>query len=124
MGELINKPDQKQFRQKLRRQATPAENMLWKLLKNKQVGGLKFRRQHGVGPFILDFYCPEIRLAIELDGEPHNKQEEYDDIRSEYLYREAKITVLRFENRMAFINPSSIIDGILEFKEKNRGSVD
>jgi len=116
MTKLMNDPESKPLRKELRKQTTAAEGTLWKLLKNKQVGNLRFRRQHGVGPFILDFYCPEIRLAIELDGEVHVGQEEYDNSRSEYLSQKAGITVLRFENKLVFIHPESIVDSILEFK--------
>ena len=58
---------------RLRRERTDAERTLWQRLRGKQLGGLKFRRQHVVGPWILDFYCPECRLAVELDGGQHNE---------------------------------------------------
>jgi very-short-patch-repair endonuclease len=67
-----NRPELKEVRKKLRNQATPAEAALWKLLSGKKCGGLKFRRQHSVGPYILDFYCPEAKLAIEVDGNAHD----------------------------------------------------
>ena len=58
-------------RKSLRKKLTAAEATLWNLLKGKQLEGRKFRRQHSVGKYILDFYCPSERLAIELDGEHH-----------------------------------------------------
>ena len=58
-------------RKKLRNALTPAEAFLWTQLKKGQLSGKKFRRQYGVGPYILDFYCPEFRLAVEVDGAPH-----------------------------------------------------
>ena len=61
----------KPLRQELRTNATPAEKLLWQYLKEKQISNYKFQRQHGVGPYILDFYCPVLRLGIELDGNVH-----------------------------------------------------
>src|SRR5687768_374142 len=66
-----NLPDKKTLRQKLRHNATPAEKALWRSLRNSGIGA-KFRRQHGVGPYVLDFYCPEHKLAIEIEGSVHN----------------------------------------------------
>ena len=105
----MNISTQKEKRNQLRRHATAAEATLWKLLKGKSIKELKFRRQHGVGPYILDFYCPEIKLCIELDGEVHTNTKEYDEIRTEYLKKIAGIQVLRFENRVVFQNPESIL---------------
>ena len=62
--------DAKIKRNSLRNNSTAAESTLWKVLRNKQIEGLRFRRQHSIGPYIMDFYCPEIKLCIELDGEP------------------------------------------------------
>ena len=63
-----NLSEQKEFRRDLRKGMTSAEVVLWKMLSGRRLEGLKFRRQFGVGPYVLDFYCPELRLAIELDG--------------------------------------------------------
>ena len=82
--------------------------------KEKQIDNYRFRRQHGVGPYILDFYCPQIKLAIELDGEVHNRQQDYDEQRSYFLNRVEDIEVLRFENRTVFENPEQIIREIEE----------
>jgi len=65
---VMNTRDMKSLRRNLRTNGTPAEGALWRHLRAKQVGGLQFRRQFSVGPHILDFYCPALRLAIELDG--------------------------------------------------------
>ena len=72
---------------RLRRERTDAERTLWQRLRGKQLGGLKFRRQHVVGPWILDFYCPECRLAVELDGGQHNETENRrrDEARTAFL---------------------------------------
>ena len=102
MQTIMNKSDVTGNRKELRNHSTSAEATLWKMLKGKQIAGLKFRRQHSVGPYILDFYCPQIKLAIELDGEVHNRQQDYGEQRSYFLNRVEDIEVLRFENRTVF----------------------
>jgi very-short-patch-repair endonuclease len=94
-------PDRKALRNAL----TPAEAYLWTQLKKRQLSGKKFRRQYSVGPYILDFYCPKVRLAVELDGAPHFNviRQELDAKRDRYL-EERGIVVLRFENREVFEN--------------------
>jgi very-short-patch-repair endonuclease len=74
--------------------------MLWRVLRNRQIAGAKFRRQHQFGPYILDFYCPDAHLAVELDGDSHalGKQESRDEIRTDYL-ASRNLRVLRFTNR-------------------------
>ena len=93
-----NQLQQKELRRKLRTHGTIAEATLWQMLKSRQIEGVKFRRQYGIGPYILDFYCPELRLCIELDGQPHFTPEgyEYDLHRTEYLNRFHGIQVMRF----------------------------
>ena len=108
-----NKPNLKQRRKYLRNHLTPAEATLWKFLKSKQVNNLKFRRQHSVDHYILDFYCPELKLAIELDGDFHFYNQESDIKRDQYL-RNLGITILRFENRMVFEHLDVIIREIKE----------
>jgi very-short-patch-repair endonuclease len=114
MTKIMNNPEKVAFRKALRTWGTSAEATLWKAIKGKQVDGLRFRRQQGVGAYVLDFYCPQLRLAIELDGEVHMNahSEEYDERRSQYLAREADIQVLRFENRVVFENLPAIINEI------------
>ena len=91
-----NSPHLKLFRKRLRNHSTPAEIELWKYLKNRQIAELKFRRQHSIDNFILDFFCPQIKLGIELDGEQHIYNEEYDQKRDEIL-SSYNITILRYE---------------------------
>lgn len=83
----------------LRREQTPAEVRLWSALRNRQLAGLKFRRQHPYGQFIFDFFCVERRLAVEVDVGVHlnTEQAAYDAERSEYLEQHG-IHVLRFTN--------------------------
>ena len=91
------------FRTELRKNLTPAEASLWKVLKGSQLEGRKFRRQHSVGDYILDFYCPAERLAVELDGQVHRSEraELYDYERRLFLNYYG-ILVLRFENFLVF----------------------
>ena len=100
---MNNSKNLKYFRIHLRQNLTPAEATLWTFLRNKKVKGRKFRRQHSVGGYILDFYCPEEKLAIELDGEIQNsiQASEYDFERDYFLDNHG-IKVLRFENKMVF----------------------
>jgi very-short-patch-repair endonuclease len=97
-------------RKELRNSLTPAEAKFWTYLKSSQVGGRKFRRQHSVGGYVLDFYCPEEKLCIELDGNAHYTEAErtYDKNRTGYL-NAVGIKVIRFENRLVFDNPEGVI---------------
>jgi very-short-patch-repair endonuclease len=108
-----NDPKLKPRRKKLRNASTHAEIELWSLLKKSQISNKKFRRQYGVGPYILDFYCPEERLALELDGSSHDSdaKQAYDKERSTYL-QSLDITVLRFENRAVYEAPEWLINEI------------
>lgn len=80
----------------LREHQTPSEELLWSALRRKQLGGWKFRRQHPIGPFVLDFYCPQARLCVEVDGAVHAnaEQREHDTVRETFL-RARGIEVLR-----------------------------
>ncbi|PYK14275.1 MAG: DNA methyltransferase, partial [Verrucomicrobia bacterium] len=83
----------------LRKKATDAERILWRHLRSRNFAGYKFRRQHPLDCYILDFYCPAAKLAIELDGGGHNYRASqiHDRTRSELLARRG-ITILRFWN--------------------------
>ena len=114
MGRLYNRPRQTPLRQHLRTHGTPAEARLWTLLKNRQAAGLRFRRQFGAGPYILDFYSPGARLAVELDGSVHDAPERaaYDAERTRHL-GSLGIRVLRFENRTVFEAPDAVVAAIV-----------
>lgn len=114
-----NPKSQKDLRQALRNNLTPAEATLWKALKAAQINGLKFRRQHGIGPYVMDFYCPSIKLCIELDGEVHNMHGAYlhDSERTRFL-NENGVTVMRFENEIVFKNINAIIESIVAYEEE------
>ncbi len=112
---LHNKKELKETRKKFRRNATSAEAVLWKMLKNKQIQGLKFRRQHSVSKLILDFYCPEKNLAIELDGEHHAiLGKETLDLKRDNFLKSLGIEILRFENKIVFEDPELIIEEIIK----------
>jgi len=103
----------KEVRKSLRARLTPAEATLWRLLKSKQLEGRKFRRQHSVDSYILDFYCPQEHLAIELDGAGHFTATGMlmDAERDQHLEK-AGIRVLRFENREIFEHPEMVLEAI------------
>ncbi len=101
------------FRKKLRKSLTPAEAFLWKQIQNKKLAGRKFRRQHSVENYILDFYCCSENLGIELDGQVHFNDiaRENDAIRTKRL-NELGITVIRFENKLVFENLPEVLEEI------------
>ncbi|SHE73065.1 Very-short-patch-repair endonuclease [Arenibacter palladensis] len=110
---IHNRPETKTNRIQLRKSLTSAEAFLWNELKGKKLDGRKFRRQHGIGNYITDFYCAQENLIIELDGEVHNNaiSNEKDDRRTAYLNGEG-YTVVRFENKMVFENLPSVLQEI------------
>ena len=89
----------------LRKQLTSAEKLFWKIVRNRNLSGLKFRRQHPIGPFIADFYCHALKLVVEIDGDIHDLEDvrQYDTQRENYL-KELGIKVLRFKNEDVFAN--------------------
>jgi very-short-patch-repair endonuclease len=97
---------------RLRQNLTPAEQKLWQALKNRQLNGLKFRCQHPVGLFIVDFYCPQCRLVVELDGEIHDHQVDYDTARTEQL-KQFGYQVVRFRNQEVITNLDTVLRQIL-----------
>ncbi|QDU60951.1 hypothetical protein Pan216_18040 [Planctomycetes bacterium Pan216] len=101
------------FARELRREQTDAEELLWKLLRDRRFGGVKFRRQHPVDSYILDFYAHKHRIAIELDGGQHNSDPERrrDDKRSAHL-RNQGIHVLRFWNHDVFQQTDAVLTTI------------
>lgn len=90
----------------LRRSMTLAERRLWSLLKQCQVEGLRFRRQHPIGPYIADFACLEVGLVIEVDGSQH--QDDVGDDRRDALLRGQGFVVLRFWNNEVLANPEGV----------------
>ena len=99
----------------LRRNSTNAENLLWKQLRSKKIKGLRFRRQHPIDDFIVDFFCPEAMLVIELDGGIHDSdaQHERDLERTKILNRHG-LKVIRFSNEDVEQNMMDVISKIIE----------
>jgi very-short-patch-repair endonuclease len=95
----------------LRRDVTDVERRLWSKLRNAQIDGASFRRQHPAGRYILDFYCPALQLAIELDGGQHAQTSSRDQQRDEWL-KQSGVTVLRFWNSDVTENLSGVLEVI------------
>ncbi|MDE0558533.1 endonuclease domain-containing protein [Algoriphagus sp. NF] len=97
----------------LSKQMTPAEKVLWNFLKNKSLEGFKFRRQHPIDKYIVDFYCHQKKLVIEVDGSIHDQlnQKEYDSGRTSVL-EEFGLKVIRFRNEEVLDNFQSVIGRI------------
>jgi very-short-patch-repair endonuclease len=98
-------------RRELRNTPTPAEIVLWRNLQRRQLLGKKFRRQFSIGKYVVDFFCSECNLAVELDGASHYSilREDYEAERTEYL-EGLGVRIVRFENRLVSEN----IEGVLE----------
>lgn len=111
---IFNCQQQKLQRQQLRANMPMPEKILWAKIRNQQLG-VKFRRQHGIGRYIVDFYCPECALVIELDGDSHYQEgaQEYDAIRDEFM-RSMDLQVLRFTNVDVMNNLESVVMKICE----------
>ena len=108
---VFNKKEYKQRRQALRNNMTEPEKRLWQILRNEQMG-VKFRRQHGVGDYIADFYCPALKLVIEVDGDSHFSKEalDYDKIRDDFMLS-LDIVTIRLKNDDVMQN----IEGVYQY---------
>jgi very-short-patch-repair endonuclease len=102
-----------QLAQSLRKQTVPAEALLWKVLRNRGLGGYKFRRQHPIGPYVVDFACVSCGLVVELDGETHLPQKSGDVRRSEFLEAEGW-RVLRFWNTEVYDELEAVKEAIFQ----------
>jgi very-short-patch-repair endonuclease len=111
--QIHNRKEMEVYRKQLRNHSTSAEATLWKSLQKRQLEGRKFRRQHSVGYYILDFYCPAEKLAVELDGAGHFTEagQAYDARRTAYL-NDLGIRVVRFENREVFEDLEGVLSKI------------
>ncbi|MBI4378772.1 MAG: endonuclease domain-containing protein [Nitrospinae bacterium] len=114
MTEIFNKKEYKKRRQQLRKNMTEAEIFIWSKIKGKQLNGLKFRRQCGINNYIVDFYCPEIKLAIEIDGDVHAYDTQIvSDRQKQKAIEGLGIIVLRYTNNDAIKNIDSVLQDIL-----------
>jgi len=116
MTEVFNKKEHTKLRKHLRNSAPDAEKLLWSKLKGSQVLNCKFRRQYGVDKYVVDFYCPELKLGIEIDGDPHFKGNamEKDKARQDAIEKYG-ITLLRFYNDDVYKS----LNGVLRSIEKH-----
>ena len=105
-------PELRQAASQLREQMTAAEQALWEALRDRKDGGLRFWAQHPVGQFILEFYCPACKLAVELDGSVHEDRREEDAARTAHL-RAYGYHVLRFQNEEVLTNLALVTARIL-----------
>ncbi|MBU2444089.1 MAG: DUF559 domain-containing protein [Bacteroidetes bacterium] len=104
-------PTLKEKARQLRNKSTVTEIMLWKRLKGKQMSGFDFHRQKPLSKYIVDFFCNELMLAIEIDGMSHSGQEKYDKKRQQEL-ENLGIRFLRFESDDVFFNLGKVLDEI------------
>ena len=112
---IFNKRDKKDLRKKLRHNGTAAEVVLWKYLKGSQVLGEKFRRQASIGRYIVDFYCPECRLIVELDGAAHfSILKEHEEAERTRYFEGLGLRILRFENRVVYRDLEFVLHRIEE----------
>jgi very-short-patch-repair endonuclease len=113
---IFNKKVYTEKRKKLRNNMPIAERILWSRLKAKQLKGYKFRRQYSMGRYIVDFYCPQARLVVELDGESHigEYMERYDQRRQRYV-ESLGVICLRFTNWDVYENAEGILEEILSY---------
>ncbi|MBN1129303.1 MAG: endonuclease domain-containing protein [Chitinispirillaceae bacterium] len=101
------------FSRQLRKKMTDAEKALWKRLRNRQVAGLKFRRQQVIEGFIADFYCEELKLVIEVDGSIHQRREQIEyDAHRDQVFKNRGIKVIRFSNDMVMYRITEVLEEI------------
>jgi very-short-patch-repair endonuclease len=114
MTEIFNKKEYEKKRRYLRKNMTKAEIFLWSKLKGKQLNGLKFRRQCGINNYVVDFYCPELKLAIEIDGGVHyyDSRAIFDKQRQRDI-EDLGIKVLRYTNNDVIKNIEGVLNNII-----------
>ena len=119
MGKIHNNKNQKLRRKNLRNNMTKAEIILWSRLKGKQLK-YKFRRQHGIGKYIVDFYCPELKLIIEVDGDIHGfyDQIKKDKERQDFL-ESLGFIVYRYTNIDIMNNLNGVLEDLISKIESN-----
>lgn len=111
-------PEHRVFAKQLRTQLTDCERLLWQQLRNRGLAGMKFRRQHPFPPYVLDFYCAELKLAVELDGGQHYEDagRERDRRRTRHLQSEG-LEVVRFSNLDVSRNLDGVVTDIMRWIE-------
>ncbi|PKN02270.1 MAG: DNA methylase [Elusimicrobia bacterium HGW-Elusimicrobia-1] len=120
MTKIYYKPELKELARQLRNRATQSEIKLWKYLKGKQLDGYDFHRQKPIGDYIADFFCPKLKLALELDGYTHGFENVFDkDAVKTRRLNEMGITVLRFNDEDVVKNIDGVLGCIREYIEKH-----
>lgn len=111
MTKIYNKTEKKVQRRELRKNQTKEELILWAQVKARRFHGLKFRRQYSIGNYVSDFYCPELRLVVEIDGGQHYEKEnaEYDLQRTKY-FKGLGMRVKRYTN----VDVKNNLEGVME----------
>jgi very-short-patch-repair endonuclease len=114
MKKIINRKEQKKLRQSLRNNSTTAEKLLWSRLRERKLGGFNFRRQCGISNYIVDFYCPELKRVIEVDGNVHGEEiKKIKDKQKQEYITAIGITVIRFTNGEIFDSMDGVFERIL-----------
>ena len=124
MPKLFNAKPGKARRKVLRNAMPKAEVIVWTALKNDQLG-FRFRRQYGIGPYFIDFYCPKLKLAVEVDGPSHfltDEQKEHDKKRTDFLTQQG-ITVFRCTNIDIYENLQGVVAAIIDIIGKLANSI-
>ena len=111
----------KKRRRQLRKRQTRAEAILWEHLRNKQLDGFKFRRQHSIGRYVVDFYCPAMKLAVEIDGSIHRRKEvRLNDAEKAAFLRSVRIDIIRFSNWAVFHHLDAVLNALKRNLESGR----
>jgi len=110
MTVLFNKKQFTSLRKTLRSEMTKGERVLWSRIKNSQLNGWKFRRQCGIGRFVVDFYCPALKLVVEIDGSTHDEEAVFvkDEARQKYL-ESLGLTVKRYNGERVFFELDDVL---------------
>ena len=113
---VFNRNSEKEKRRQLRKSMPAAEALLWSKIRAKRLLGRKFRRQYSVGPYVVDFYCPELKLAVEVDGDSHFQPGALEkDQRRQAFIESFDIKFLRFTNEDVTRNTDGVLDVIRSF---------
>lgn len=114
MPKIYNQKYLLDYQRKLRQEMTKSEVILWSKLKGKQLG-YKFRRQYGVGKYIVDFFCPEVRVCIEIDGSTHNEESVFQkDLEKEKCLKDLGLIVKRYNSGEIFNNLVNVLEDIYQ----------
>ena len=113
MTQFFNKSTEKAKRRRLRSDSPTAETTIWTSLRRKNIVGYRFRRQYSVGPYVIDFYCPALKLAVEIDGDSHFIGDAVEDDKQRQAFIESfGIRFLRFTNRDIYDNLEGVLEAI------------